>query len=85
MPSTASASIVALLLASFVGLALVVIGASDRRLERALLLGGLGLAGFGAATATDVSFALDASPAAGLAAGAALMLGGAIALARARA
>jgi hypothetical protein len=81
----APASIVALLLASLAGLTLVVIGARDLRVERGLLLGGLGLAGFGAAGIVDVLFGLGSYPLSGLFAGAALMLASGVALARARA
>jgi len=81
----APTSLVALLVASLLGLSLVVLGARDPSRERLALLFGLALAGYGAAGVTDVAFDLGLYPIGPLVAAAALSLGGAAMLARARA
>jgi predicted permease len=85
MFAAAPVSITALLLASFVGLSLVILGAREPSRERALLVLGLGVAGFGAMGVLDVLFDLGTYPVAPFVLGAALMAGAALALTRSRA
>lgn len=84
MASAAPASIVALLLASFLGLSLAILGTTDAKLERALTLAGLGLAGFGATAGADALLDLGVHPIGSLLAGGALVAFGAARLARSR-